>query len=467
MAEKLSDKLKTLFRRADTSLGKGVDKVGSLKIPKIKDLFSKTRGAPPAGAYPKMSEFKAFKAGQSFAGKKTPSSSKALVTAKKAKQLRNISKLKTAGRILTKGAVPLTVGFEVANIGYQLATRTPEQKARTKALKAKLKKTSTKDYHSDLLKMKVGGDTMLKKIPEGPKGEGLRKLKAERPDVTKKMGFAKKGKMLKARVGRSVETAGSKMAKNQNMRRTLIAKLRGAQIGPSEESELKGMTNQDLRDKLKEKKMLKADKGKMMNFKEFVKKESGAQVGPNELDNLRKKYLKKIRAAQVGPAEEMKLMGGKMDKMKDMKMFSGGAKKGKMLKAKSGDMAKINKVVKGLNKASKLHQAQAKSLKTIKASKGKNADIDLIEKIVKQPIVGTGMLTQMKGAAKSAKKKRIGGMSYANVGMAAKKVREKEMMKASEGKSVRGYGAARTSGMGLQDEQLIPGKSLDYYKDLM
>ena len=55
----------------------------------------------------------------------------------------------------------------------------------------------------------------------------------------------------------------------------------------------------------------------------------------------------------------------------------------------------------------------------------------------------------------------------ANVGMAAKKVREDQMMKASMGKSVRGYGAARTSGMGLQDESLPPGKSLDYYKDLM
>ena len=53
---------------------------------------------------------------------------------------------------------------------------------------------------------------------------------------------------------------------------------------------------------------------------------------------------------------------------------------------------------------------------------------------------------------------------------AAKKVREKDMMKASmgmEAKSTRGFGAARTSGMGLQDEQMIPGKSLDYYKDLM
>ena len=33
----------------------------------------------------------------------------------------------------------------------------------------------------------------LKKIPEGKKGEGLRKLKAARPDVTRKMGFLKRG----------------------------------------------------------------------------------------------------------------------------------------------------------------------------------------------------------------------------------------------------------------------------------
>jgi len=45
-----------------------------------------------------------------------------------------------------------------------------------------------------------------------------------------------------------------------------------------------------------------------------------------------------------------------------------------------------------------------------------------------------------------------------------------KMMKANmgmEAKSSKGYGAARTSGMGLQDEELIPGKSLDYYKDVM
>jgi len=213
---------------------------------------------------------------------------------------------KKVGRIgrIARAATPIGLGFEAANIAYKVATRTPEMKARSKALKTKLSKTKTKDYHSDLLKMSVGGDTMLKKIPEGPKGEGLRKLKAKRPDVTRKMGFAKKGKMLKANSGRIA----------------MIKELRGSQVGPAEEEKLMKLPIQDLRQKVREKKMTKGRAGKMIK---------------------------------------------------------------------------------------------------------------------------------------------------ANVGMAAKKVRENQMMKASMGKSVRGYGAARTSGMGLQDEQLPPGKSLDYYKDLM
>tara|TARA_B100000282_G_scaffold46073_1_gene28614 strand:+ start:3271 stop:3816 length:546 start_codon:yes stop_codon:yes gene_type:complete len=148
-----------------------------------------------------------------------------------------------------------------------------------------------------MLGKNLGGEMSLKKIPEGPKGEGLRKLKAERPDVTKKMGFAKKGKMAKANKGMSV----------------------------------KGDNPRDIR-----------------------------------------KVEDKIGASRSSKRE-----------------------KGRMTKARTGKMI------------------------------------------------------------------------YANVGVAAQKVREKEMMKASMGKSVRGFGAARTSGMGLQDESLPPGKSLDYYKDLM
>jgi len=48
------------------------------------------------------------------------------------------------------------------------------------------------------------------------------------------------------------------------------------------------------------------------------------------------------------------------------------------------------------------------------------------------------------------------------------KATEQQMTKKSMGGEMKqGYGAARTSGMGLQDEDLIPGKSMDYYKDLM
>ena len=46
------------------------------------------------------------------------------------------------------------------------------------------------------------------------------------------------------------------------------------------------------------------------------------------------------------------------------------AMKGGIMKYATGNQVKINKVVKGLKKASKTHAAQAKTLSTIKASKG-------------------------------------------------------------------------------------------------
>ena len=70
------------------------------------------------------------------------------------------------------------------------------------------KKLALKAVMKNMPKMKAG-NMALKPIPEGPKGEGLRQLKAERPDVTRKMGFAKKGKMLKASMGKSVRGYGA------------------------------------------------------------------------------------------------------------------------------------------------------------------------------------------------------------------------------------------------------------------
>ena len=39
--------------------------------------------------------------------------------------------------------------------------------------------------------------------------------------------------------------------------------------------------------------------------------------------------------------------------------------------------------------------------------------------------------------------------------------------KSKGGEMKKGYGAARQSGMGLEDENLTPGKTMDYYKDLI
>jgi hypothetical protein len=136
---------------------------------KLKNLFSKNRGAPKGANYPAKFEQTAFKAGQktknlmkglSLTKKldKPASASKALVTASAAKKLRTASKIAKVGRAIT----PVGLGLTAANLVYDVATMSPEKKAKVKKLKTKLSKKSTKDYHADLLKMSTGGDTMLK-----------------------------------------------------------------------------------------------------------------------------------------------------------------------------------------------------------------------------------------------------------------------------------------------------------------
>ena len=175
------------------------------------------------------------------------------------KAAKKLGKLGKIGRI-ARAATPIALGIEGASLAYKVATLSPEKKAKVKKLKTKLSKTSTKDYHADLLKMSKGGDTMgLKPIPPG-KEKSLGKLPTK---VRNKMGFEKDGGMMKARVGKSIETAGSKKVKYEDERKTLIKKLRGSQIGPAEEARLSEKGNQAMRDALREKKMMKAYKGDM------------------------------------------------------------------------------------------------------------------------------------------------------------------------------------------------------------
>ena len=224
----------------------------------LKSLFAKDRGMPKGANYPAKFEKTAFEKGKKFKNlfKGITVSG---VASKLPKAAKNLGKVATVGKI-ARAATPIGLAATATKLVYDVATMSPEKKAKVKKLKTKLSKTSTKDYHSDLLKMSVGGDTMLK----NPKKADLDK------------------------------------------------------------------------------------DGKLSSYE----KKRGKAIESN------------------------------------------------MMKAKTGK------------------------------------DIKIIEAVVKEPIIGKGRLK------KEVKKKSMGG-------------------------EMRGYGAARTSGMGLQDEELVPGKSLDYYKDLM
>ena len=115
----------------------------------------------------------------------------------------------------------------------------------------------------------------------------------------------------------------------------------------------------------------------------------------------------------------------------------GYAKKGKMLKATKGmsvkdddkrDIRKTESMI-GASESSKREKARSKEKKDVKVE------------------FRTGKKFRKKGPVQKV------NITKASIG--------------GEMKSTKGYGAARTSGMGLQDENLIPGKSMDYYKDLM
>jgi len=140
MAEKLSDKLKGLFKRADTSLGKGVDRIKSYPA-KIKSL--------PKKGYDKVKIMQNVLA-KSIVGKgaitKKPklSTSKALTVfdpkkglpAAKTSQLKKVgkfSKLKSVARVASRVALPVALGVEGASLAYKVATLSPEKKQKLKS----------------------------------------------------------------------------------------------------------------------------------------------------------------------------------------------------------------------------------------------------------------------------------------------------------------------------------------------
>jgi len=238
MAEKLSDKLKGLFKKADTSLGKGVDRLKSYPA-KIKSL--------PKKGYDKVKVMQNVLA-KSIVGKgaitKKPklSTSKALTVfdpkkglpakASQLKKLGKFGKLKAVARVASRVALPVALGVEGASLAYKVATLSPEKKAKVKKLKSKLNKKSTKQSHADLLKMSTGGDTMLK-------GNQVKLDKNKDGKIS-----GEDFKMMKARYGKSVESSGSKANKiklaKDDKRREKLKELRAKKVGPAEEARIMG-----------------------------------------------------------------------------------------------------------------------------------------------------------------------------------------------------------------------------------
>jgi len=196
---------------------------------------------------------------------------------------------------------------------------------------------------------------------------------------------------------------------------------------PAEKKKSLGKLPTDVRNKMgyaKKGKIMKARYGTMAkgDVKEGLKKSSEFKT---KLEDFKKSAIKKLRGAQVGPAEE----------------------------------AKLNKMMPSVKDSPDTREAKMKAVK-MKLSKLKTGGE--MKKPMKASVgaLALGVLGA-KAAKKLMKKKEASAISPAldYLGDTAKKSMGGEMKQ--------GYGAAKTSGMGLQDEDLIPGKSMDYYKDLM
>ena len=239
----------------------------------------------------------------------------------------------------------------------------------------------------------------LKPVPADKK-KSLGKLPT---DVRNKMGYAKKGSMMKANKGgetvkkfpkdmlfRPTPEQAEKMS-NDPTRKARLKKLLENRIKNTKPDS--SNTKQKLKDALKK---LGSAASPSAAAAKTIQKLAGAQISDKESERIRRSIPKKAK-------------GGEMKK--PMK-----AGLGKMVKKLVGSVF-------------------GKKSSTVNP----NSSTDMSFRGMKLPMTDL----YQKATEQQVAKKSMGG----------------EMKQ--------GYGAARTSGMGLQDEDLIPGKSMDYYKDLM
>tara|TARA_R110002124_G_scaffold64362_1_gene176038 strand:- start:11 stop:754 length:744 start_codon:yes stop_codon:yes gene_type:complete len=200
-------------------------------------------------------------------------------------------------------------------------------------------------------------------------------------------------------------------------------------------------------------KMMKSKKGSMAQ-----KKPGGAIIGTLALGLLGQKFLKSKNSKTVSPNSATGLLPKMLKDAKDKnnkETEQKTARHGKMIKARYGVMSKGNlgekldkiKVEKASNEYDK-----KKLIRLTRGAQTGPIEESKIDKMTSKEI--TNKLSSIyKKNSKKVVKKSIGGyMKKANKGMMMDKP------------STRGFGAARTSGMGLENESLQPGKIYDKVK---
>jgi hypothetical protein len=228
--------------------------------------------------------------------------------------------------------------------------------------------------------------------------------------------------------GKAKDYPGIKeLIKNKNKKSQGGEMLKGGQrkLDKNKDGKISSEDFKLIRREKPEIKPLKAREGKMVKTPDGKKEED--------------KYSKYVRSIELPDAKDIR-------KVVKKKAMGGEMKQGKVQKAFLG------KMIKGAGKSIGRLFGKNKSATATPSGEDMGGRIGIFP-------VGIGPIKALidDGNIKPASKGRMMKASKGG-GM---------MQRPMGGEIKKGYGAARQSGMGLQDENLQPGKSMDYYKDLI
>ncbi len=220
--------------------------------------------------------------------------------------------------------------------------------------------------------------------------------------------------------------------------------------------------------------------GKLRDAIEKVKGRLGSRIGKTARDRMSDKELKKIKEMIPLAKKAAGGMSTKKDDKRDIRKVESSIGASRSSRREMGRKAIAKRAKGGFGMLSvkagidkNPNPTQADRIAGAKMNKPKKAMMGLAVQVAKKakdkgakgaeflsPLALLNRAFKKDGGMMKSKKAKVGAL------MSIKANAKKFGMK-DGGEMKRGYGAARQTGMGLQDENLTPGKTMDYYKDLM